>query len=202
MALRPLERSRSPLLFRFDRLGRRPGPCLHRAQEEIRHVVAEADDRRVIVPARLRRLAARPIRAWRPLGGTRRTRRRVALSIGRDPFAWRALGMVVARFWSDVRHAPWDARPPRRALAAGIAFEPRHVRRLGVARDWAPRLPRRAAIARRPASRSCARSASRSRPPPSDRCVRRWSAPGPTCRRVRCGRCDGRNPRRDGARHN
>jgi hypothetical protein len=80
VSLRPFKaKPRSePSLFRFDGLGRRPGPRLHRAQEKIRHMIAEPDDGRVVVPARLRRVAALP--AWRPVDGIRRVR---SLGLGR-----------------------------------------------------------------------------------------------------------------------
>ena len=39
-------------LFRFDRLARRPGARLDRAKEEVGHMVAEADHRRVLFAAR------------------------------------------------------------------------------------------------------------------------------------------------------
>jgi hypothetical protein len=54
-------RMRRPLLFRFDGLRRHTGPRLHRAQEEIGHMIAEADNGRVVVPVRLRGVAARAI---------------------------------------------------------------------------------------------------------------------------------------------
>ena len=57
-------------------------------------MIAEPDDRRVVVPARLRRVAGRALPAWRPVDGIRGAR---SLAIGRTGGRALAQRAVTAR---------------------------------------------------------------------------------------------------------
>ena len=173
--------------FRFDRLGRRPGARLHRAQEEIGHVIAEPDHWRVVIPPRLRRVAPRTLLAGRPVGQIVRASRLAVGRTGGGALARRAVtprrgvgefggcggwGSFLIRGgaalpadaerggganWGDVRPAGRGARDLQPPLGAPVADGRRHVRRVIVVPAGALLLPRPEAIARPLASRSCGR---------------------------------------------
>jgi hypothetical protein len=71
-------------LLRFDRLARRPGARLDRAQEEVRNVVAEPDHRRLDVSARV-------VPAPRAVTESANALGREPLHIRDDLLSWRAL---------------------------------------------------------------------------------------------------------------
>ncbi|MGA8583117.1 MAG: hypothetical protein WB715_04650, partial [Roseiarcus sp.] len=78
---------RTSSILRFDRLARWLGARLDRAEEEVGHVVAEADHRRVVLAVR------RTLAAGRGIGEARRSSGRAIRRIGRNAFPHGALAV-------------------------------------------------------------------------------------------------------------